>query len=65
MRSARRTAACGDSAATSGVARNQHCSLPAPCSTHSPARPSGGERSAGSKRTGPCLASAAASKSAH
>eukprot|EP00969_Alexandrium_andersonii_P113149 5001187-Alexandrium_andersonii.AAC.1 len=65
MRSARRTAACGEPAATTGVARNQYCSLPAPCNTHSPARPSGGDGSAGSKRPGPGLASAAASKSAH
>eukprot|EP00969_Alexandrium_andersonii_P092018 4062243-Alexandrium_andersonii.AAC.1 len=61
MRSARRSAACGVPTATVGVARNQYCSLPVQRSTHSPARPSGGVGSAGSKQTGPCLASAAAS----
>eukprot|EP00969_Alexandrium_andersonii_P301284 13319619-Alexandrium_andersonii.AAC.1 len=61
MRSARRSAASGVPTATVGVARNQYCGPTVPCSVHSPVRPNGGVGPAGSKRTGPSLASAAAS----
>eukprot|EP00969_Alexandrium_andersonii_P172266 7615608-Alexandrium_andersonii.AAC.1 len=61
MRSARRSAATGVPTATVGVTRSQYCESPVPRSAHSPARPCGGVGSAGSKRTGPSLASASAS----